>query len=137
MTVVEAEYMYFHSVTLISRMFTVVHTNALYIDTKPRLASLSLLREGGKNIAIIESLATCWKKLGTLLDFDEIGEQLDIIERQYPTDPEECCRAVFKHWLKGNGIKPCSWRMLIKLIGDCRKQELAENIRIALTESVV
>ena len=76
---------------------------------------LSLLKTpDGKKIKIMTRLAPHWRKLGLLMDFDDTGTQLDIIYMKYRGDPEECCEAMFQHWLKGNGVTPCSWRTLIE-----------------------
>ena len=67
------------------------------------------------------------------MDFDDSGTQLDIIDTKHHGDPEACCEAMFQHWLKGNGVKPCSWRKLIELIDDCDQEVLAQDIQSALS----
>ena len=67
------------------------------------------------------------------MDFDDSGTQLDIIDTKHRGDPEACCEAMFQHWLKGNGVKPCSWRKLIELIDDCDQEVLAQDIQSALS----
>ena len=67
------------------------------------------------------------------MDFDASGTQLDIIDAKYRGDPEACCHAVFQHWVKGNGVRPCSWRKLIELIEDVDQGELAHKIEAALS----
>ena len=102
--------------------------------SKPTLAKLRVLQShGGKKIYIIKRLAPNWSGLGDLLDFDESGTQLGIIEKRYPNDPEACCRAMFQHWLTGNGVKPCSWRKLIEFLKDCDQEVLAEEVEASLT----
>ena len=104
-------------------------------DTAPTLAKLSVLRttQGGK-IRIIWRLANIWYRFGILLDFDESGQQLEDIRCHYSDDSEACCRATLQHWLKGNGVQPCSWRKLIEVLEDCDFEVLAEEIRDALSE---
>ena len=87
---------------------------------------------GGKKIQIIKGLAPNWRGLGILLDFDEAGTQLDIIEKAHPVDPVACCQAMFQHWVKGNGVRPCSWNTLIELLEDCDQQALAKEIQEVL-----
>ena len=87
----------------------------------------------GKKIQIIKTVSPKWRKFGVLLDFDESGTQLDIIRGKYHGDPEDCCEAMFQHWLKGNGLKPCSWHTLIQVLEDCEEQALAQEIQHALT----
>ena len=103
------------------------------IDATPTLAKLSVLRAaGGKKIQIIKKLTPSWRGLGILLDFDESGTQLDIIDSKYHSDPEACCQAMFQYWVKGNGVRPCSWNTLIELLEDCDQQGLAKDIQDGL-----
>ena len=98
---------------------TLTHTHThFHLDCKPTLA---------------KRLAPNWSGLGDLLDFDESGTQLGVIEKRYPNDPEACCRAMFQHWLTGNGVKPCSWCKLIELLKDCDQEVLAEEVEASLT----
>ena len=104
-----------------------------FTDAALTLANLSLLRTaGGKKIQIIKRLAPSWREVGILLDFDESGTELDIIEKTHPTNPVACCQAMFQHWVKGNGVRPCSWSTLIDLLEDCDQQTLAKEIQDAL-----
>ena len=82
----------------------------------------------GKRIKIIETVAPKWKTLGFQLEFDEFGSKLDTIKAKNNNDPEECCREMFQHWLKGSGVGPCSWRKLIELLEDCDFEVLAEQV---------
>lgn len=60
----------------------------LYADASPTLAKLSVLRTTlGEKIRIIKRLASCWHRLGILLDFDASGAQLGIIEKRQNGDP--------------------------------------------------
>ena len=108
-------------------MFLTINT----ADATPSLASLSVLRAGNKKIQIIKTLAPEWNDFGVLLDFDETGTELDNIEKAHSTDKARC-KAMFQHWLKGNGVRPCSWRKLIQLLEDCDQESLAEEIQDAL-----
>jgi hypothetical protein len=107
----------------------------LKIDAVPTLARLSVLKSNGKKIKIIKEMAPFWKKLGILMDFDDKGTELATFEVKNRGDPEECCRAIFQHWMNGNGVRPCSWRKLIELIDDCGQVVLAEEIQTALSSS--
>ena len=77
-------------------------------------------------------MAPFWRDLGVLLDFDDNGTELDIIAKEHPLDPKACCRAMFQHWLKGNGITPCSWRTIVELIKDADQETLADEIETLL-----
>ena len=84
-------------------------------------------------IQIIKRLASNWRNFAILLNFDERGIEVDIIRDKYNSDPEACCKATFQYWLKGNGLRPCSWRKLIEVLEDCDEKGLAQEIDSALT----
>ena len=105
-------------------------------DAQPSLAQLQLLKTAdGKKIRIISRLAPHWNDLGVLMNFDQTGSEIETIEQKYRGDPKNCCRAVFKHWLDGNGVIPCSWRRLIELLDDLDQEVLAQEIQSALSIS--
>ena len=99
------------------------------IDATVTLKSLSMMKtQDGKKIKIISMVAPRWQELCFQLEFDEFGATLSAIETKNRSDPEACCREMFQHWLKGNGVRPCSWRKLIELLEDCDFEELAETL---------
>ena len=69
------------------------------------------------------------------MNFDNTGAEIRSIEQKYRGDPKDCCRAMFEHWLSGNGVRPCSWGTLIELLEDCDQQALLEEIQSALSAS--
>ena len=79
----------------------------------------------GKKIRIISTVASRWQELGDQLEFDEFGAKLDTIKTKNHGDPEACCREMFQLWLKGSGVRPCSWCNLIELLEDCDFEVLA------------
>ena len=98
-----------------------------YTDATPTIKNLFMIKTAkGKRIKIIETVASKWITLGFQLEFDEFGSKLDTIKAKNNNDPEECCREMFQHWLKGSGVRPCSWRKLIELLEDCDFEVLAE-----------
>ena len=100
------------------------------MDSVPTLANLSELKApNGQSINIITKMAPNWRDLATSMNFDNDGTQLRIIEGKYPGDPVECCRAMFQHWLHGNGEQPCTWRKLIELINKGPNRVLAQEIQ--------
>ena len=83
----------------------------------------------GKKIKIISTVASRWQELGDQLEFDEFGAKLDAIKTKNLADPEACSREMFQHWLKGSGVRPCSWRKLVELLEDCDFEVLAQQVR--------
>ena len=103
-------------------------------DATPTLKNLSMMKTAeGNKIRIISTVAPKWKVLGDQLEFDEFGSKLDAIKTKNNNDPEECCREMFQHWLKGSGVRPCSWRKLIELLEDCDFDALAEQVESVFT----
>jgi len=98
------------------------------------LDKLSLMKLScGERVKIIETVAKDWRKVGCQLNFDRVGNQLDIIEREKLKDPVACCEAMFQHWLNGNGVKPTTWNKLIDILTDCQHVVLAQQVKRALT----
>ena len=101
-------------------------------DEKPRLADLiSLSSNEGEKIEIVNSVASSWKHIGALMDFDEAGDRLDLTQEMFG-DPVACCKDVFQHWLRGNGKQPATWRTLIELLEDIHYRDLAKKVRKAV-----
>ena len=86
----------------------------------------------GKKIKIIERIAPFWQSIGDQLEFDNDSSKLATIKADHSTS-EACCRAMFQHWLSGNGLTPCSWRTLISLLDDLDEVVLAQDIQSALS----
>ena len=101
-----------------------------FAAAKPRLAQLTLLKTTERQkVQIIRHLAPEWKDFGIYLDFDPDGRTLDLIEvEQKMNGPVACCRAMFQHWLAGNGV-PATWDTLMELLQDAEQSHLAEQIK--------
>ena len=79
-------------------------------------------------------MASYWRDLGILLDFDKSGAELDNIDKKHLGDPVPCCQTMFQHWLNGNGRGPHSWRTLIELLEDSDQEVLAGEVQNALVK---
>ena len=123
------------SLSIYIYMYTI---HAHKTDCQPTIAKLKVLESAtkGTTINIIKCLAPKWTDLGDLLEFDSSSSKLDEIEEKYPNNPEACCRAMFIHWLKGNGVQPCTWSKLIELLKDCEQKKLANEIEAAISATV-
>ena len=114
-------------------MCELIYLSLFLPDSRPNLAKLSCLRTSqGKKVNTIERIAHRWKYLGDMLNFDDLGSKLTNIEADHRGHSESCCRAVFQHWIQGNGVTPCSWRTLIGLLDDLDEVVLAQDIQEAL-----
>ena len=99
-------------------------------DTKPSIAQLMRLKTKGKKVEIIKSLTLQWRQLGLLMDFDDEGRTVDLIEAEHQMKGQTiCCQEVFKLWLKG---PDATWGNLIELLIDCEQTALAEQVKDAL-----
>ena len=107
----------------------------VYTD-KPTLVQLTLLKLKSKTgkelerVEIIKSVAAKWKEIGVFLKFDVNGSQLTNIDSQYAHashSPVEPCRAMFMHWLEGNGVK-ATWENLLEVLRDSDKKLLADKV---------
>ena len=94
------------------------------------LSELQLLKlSGGRRIEIIKSLTPVWKEFGIQLNFDPLGKMIDCVCATHSSSPEECCRKVLQHWLKGNGEQPATWRTLICVLRDIQQGKLAHDLQ--------
>ena len=106
----------------------------LFIATKPKLSELRSLKcQDGTKIEIITSIAPIWKDFGVLLEFDDDGTKLNLIEAsRWVNGPAACCTEMFQTWLKGAGRQPASWDLVIELLEDCERTYLAQQVKEAL-----
>ena len=98
------------------------------LSISPTLKKLKLLRgPDGQTVKIVNTVASKWKEVGIDLDFDDAGQHLETIESTYDKEPVQCCQAMFRHWLKGNGEEQ-TWLKLIEILQDCKLGALAESV---------
>ena len=101
------------------------------------MAKLTLLKTpGGDKIRIIKTISPRWRDVGDLLEFDTTGAQVNIIHANNVSQGvESCCRAMFQHWLEGNGTQPASWSTLLEVLRDSDFNNLAAQLEKALQTS--
>ena len=85
---------------------------------------------------VVPLVAVKWKALGKILlnpDLVTNGE-LEMIQKNNPQDITECCKEMFRRWLKTN--KRASWKQLIKKLESpsVHLNFLANNIKMMLQE---
>ena len=105
------------------------------LSSAPRLAQLRVMRTAdGQKIEIVKTVATKWRDVGVLLDFDAKGDTLDRIKADWVHEGvESCSQSMFQHWLQGNGVRPASWATLLEILEDSRFVSLAADVRRHLT----
>ena len=72
----------------------------------------------GEKLEIIKSFTPLqWRQLGFLMDLDDEGRTVDLVEAGHLMKGQTvCCQEVFKLWLKG---PDATWGNLIELLIDC------------------
>ena len=108
---------------------------AVQMSVAPSLALLTLIKtREGERIEIIKSVATRWKDIAVLFDFDATGKALQQIEAGRGSEgAESCCRAMFQLWLEGKGAKPVSWATLLKVLEDSLFTALVTQVKATLS----
>lgn len=82
---------------------------------------------------VIPKVAVDWKKIADYLKFDL--PTIQIIERRYRNNPEECCDELFRKWLNSNcGQGPKSWCTLITALKEIDEltavtEEIEQNLK--------
>ena len=80
----------------------------LFVDQKPGMQHIT---------AINDFIAAHWMDIGYSLNFDEDGNQVDLIAAQGQNNPKACCKLVLQKWLKGAvGVQPVSWKTLLEIV---------------------
>jgi len=54
--------------------------------------------------------------IGYSLDFDEDGNQVDLIEKQEGRNPKDCFMLMVKTWIRSEKGKLCSWQTLLDIL---------------------
>eukprot|EP00731_Ephydatia_muelleri_P014728 Em0008g448a len=95
-------------------------------DQSPTLAELQTFSVNGEYVHIMVDVADKWEQICVALNLDPEGRMLKKIERQFPNRPEDCCREMFKKWLKTKGA---SWKSLIVVLESNEEYVLAELVK--------
>lgn len=100
----------------------------------PRLAQLKVMRTpDGQKVEIIKGVASRWKDIGILLDFDATGKTLDRIQADMiHQGVVSCCQSMFQYWLQGNGVQPVTWSKLLEVLEDNDCGTLATDVKKVL-----
>ena len=104
-------------------------------DAKPTIKQLLILKTKSGKIDLQTALAADWKKFGVYLDFDDDGSALNLIESRCGRgDPEASYQEMMMRWVSGSGEQPASWRTLVRLLREFRRNTLAQDIEDALAQ---
>ena len=84
------------------------------------------------NFDVAEEIANSYKKIGGVLLQDSNGNKVGIIFKDNLHMVVDTSVDILKKWLDGSGERPVTWRTLIRVLEECEKVELAQDIRNAL-----
>ena len=87
--------------------------------------------KAGKEVEIIKAVTPDWKGFGLHLNFDSVGRDLDTIDKRNK-DPADCCKEMFQHWLKGNGIE-ATWSNVIEILDAIGLKVLAKDVKTIIS----
>ena len=96
----------------------------------PSLAQLRRLKTSrGPDIRIIDQVAPKWDTLAIEMDFDQKGDTLAAIRKDF-SSVLDCCTETFRLWLDGKGNRqPATWSTLLEILDDCDLGNLAQDIQ--------
>ena len=75
-----------------------------------------------------------YKKFGTLLLEDKMGNKVTNIKASEHGDPVDITVEILKQWLQGKGRKPVTWKTLVKCLQDTNLNVLADDMANSLSE---
>lgn len=89
-------------------------------------------KDGKNEVKIIETVASIWVKVATLLDFKTpIIHQLECDYRMVA----DACRHMFMKRLSNEGFeKPLTWEMILKVLENSDLKVFAKKLNTVLTE---
>ena len=103
-------------------------------NMKPTMAQLTMLKTAkGDVVKTIQTIAPDWKDLGYLMDFDQTGSRVSLIEAEYAHQRNgvlTCCQEIFKLWLRRGDA---TWVKLNELLIVSDYKGLAEQVMDAVS----
>ena len=102
------------------------------MPTMPKLHHLKLPGPDGETIDIAERIGTYYDKFGTLL-LDDHYNLVQIIYRDNMKEIVATNVNILTKWLAGKGKHPVTWRTLIEVMEAVKENELAHQVKEALT----
>lgn len=97
---------------------------------KPKECELFCFNTSNGSINIVEQVASRWKFIACLLDFED--SIVSNIEANNPRKVENCCLELFKKWLQRSESE--TWEKLLEALKGARYGALEEQLRRVLIE---
>ena len=109
-------------------------TDCLASGSRPDLSELIRFRARKRNINISREVGYHCYEFGHELLKGHMRQVLPIIRKYiYQGRPEHVNLHILLHWLEGKGRWPVTWRTLVETLKDIGLNELAREIRYAMT----
>ena len=98
----------------------------LYIGCRPTMLLLqSMFNEDGKEICIIDEVASRWDALAPHLDIK--NAEIKILQRDYSTNCLQACMKMFSLWIDRQS-ENLTWECLVEAVWNIHESVLAKNI---------
>ena len=83
--------------------------------------------EDGRELRIMETVASKWKKVATAIGFNEA--RIEAVDKGEHYKPEDATFEMFSRWLMGeHNLKPVTWNALAQCLKDANFQDIADMI---------
>ena len=91
-------------------------------------------RAHGQHIDIVKGIGMACTRVGTLLLDDKDGTIVPAISHQHGNNAELINMDILGRWIRGEGLRDCTWRVLLGVLRKAHCVELAESVEEALTD---
>ena len=91
-------------------------------------------RAHGQHIDIVKGIGMACTRVGTLLLDDKDGTIVPAIAHQHGNNAELINMDILGRWIRGEGLRDCTWRVLLCVLRKAHCVELAESVEEALTD---
>ena len=98
------------------------------------MPELLALQGKDKTIDIVKEIGVQWCVVGIHLLNDESGATIEAIDEQFRGNVQAINLEILKRWLRGEGLRDCTWRVLLGVLRKAHCVELAESVEEALTD---
>jgi hypothetical protein len=83
------------------------------------------------NVNLAQKIGTDYMKLGIFLLKDDNADLTIALEKEHHGNAEHINMAVFRQWVKGNGLNPVTWATLVHVLHEIGQGALAEDVQQA------
>ena len=91
-------------------------------------------RVHGQHIDIVKGIGMACTRVGMLLLDDKDGTIVPAIAHQHGNNAELINMDILGRWIRGEGLRDCTWRVLLGVLRKAHCVELAESVEEALTD---